>query len=99
MQFPVDNFSFSATGTTQVRLAGNIAAIELVATVGSVLRIDYRGPSGVANAVTYVTITVTAGASEILLDTADYLAGYYDLVLTNLPSGSAELRVNYQSFV
>lgn len=99
MKFPVDKFTISATGTTQVQLCGNIGAIELVAPVGSVLRIDYRGPSGIATAVTYVTMTVTAGDSEIFLDTADYLAGYYDLVLTTLPSGSATVLVSYQGFV
>jgi len=96
MRFPVDKFTISETGTLQVQLCGNIASIEFVAPVGSVLRIDYRGASGLATAVTYLTMTVSSGASEIFLNTFDYLAGYYDLVLITLPSGSASVLVGYQ---
>lgn len=96
MKFPVDKFTLSAVGTTKVQLCGNIASIELLAPVGTVLQINYRGPSGVAMAVTYVTLTVSSGFSELFLDTADYLAGYYDLVLTALPAGVADVYVSYQ---
>jgi hypothetical protein len=96
MKFPVDKFTIDEVSTTQVQLCGNIGSIELLAPVGTVLQIDYRGPSGVATAITYVTLTVSAGFSELFLDTADYLAGYYDFVLTTLPAGVADVYVSYQ---
>lgn len=97
MHFPKDNFTLTTTGTMQVPLAGNIAAIELIGAVGTVARIDYRGPSGNATAITLVTMTVSSGTSELFLSTVDWLAGYYDIVLTTLPSGTASVQTSYQA--
>lgn len=80
MQFPADNFTITQTGTTQVQLCGQIGAIELVGSVGTSVRMDYRGVDGTAFAVTMATLTIANFPSKLLLDTVTFQPGYYDLV-------------------